>query len=161
MAILDKIGEISKDMAIDIIQDYPNLERRIEQRKQEIEAPYHAHIDENIGGGRPQNVRNESIEKTIELKDEDRELAIYYWQRDAVRSVLRQCVNKQVRSLLDRATYDIIYEFHFRESRFYNADGIARKVGLSRSSVYNRENAFIEAVRKKLNETVQKLDKTH
>lgn len=161
MAILDKIGEISKDMAIDVIQDYPNLERRIEQRKQEIETPHREHIDENIGGGRLQNVRNESIEKTIELKDEDRELAIYYWQRDAVRSVLRQCVNKQVRSLLDRATYDIIYEFYFRESRFYNADGIARKVGLSRSSVYNRENAFIEAVRKKLNETVQKLDKTH
>lgn len=161
MAILEKIGEISRDMAIDVIQDYPNLERRIEQRKQEIEAPYHAHIDENIGGGRPQNVRNESIEKTIELKDEDQELAIYYWQRDAVRSVLRQCVNKQVRSLLDRATYDIIYEFYFREMQIYSADGIAEKVNLSRRSVYDRRNAFIEAVRKKLTETAQKLHNTH
>ena len=156
----EKIGEISRDVALDAIRDYPNLDMRIERRKQEIENPWRPSTDDNVGGGKPQNVRSEPIEKALELKEADDELNLYYWERDAVEYVLKLCVDKQARSLLDRSTYDIIYEFYLRENQIFNADGIAARVKLSRRSVYNRRDAFIEAVRKELDRTAQKLHKT-
>lgn len=141
----------SRKDAIAAIQDYPNLEMRISRRKEEIEYPYQVDEDENIGGGRPQNVRSEVIEKKLEKKDNDPVLKFYLNQQYAVESTLAKCVKKDVRSLLDDATYDIIYEFYLRETQIYNADQISERVNLSRRAVYNRREAFIEAVQAKLN----------
>lgn len=141
----------SRKDAIAAVQDYPNLEMRIARRKDEIEYPYQADEDENIGGGRLQNVRSEVIEKKLEKKDSDPVLKFYLNQQYAVESTLAQCVKKDVRSLLDDATYDIIYEFYLRETQIYNADQVAERVNLSRRAVYNRREAFIEAVQAKLN----------
>ena len=102
-------------------------------------------------GGRAQNVRNESIERSVEQLDADVELNALYKQQEAVSYVLGKCVDKQVRSLLDNTTYYIIYEFYLREDQRYNADGIAAMVGLSRRSVYDHKNAFIDAVMERLN----------
>lgn len=136
---------------IEVIRNYPHLNRLIHERRQAILHPYQAFEDENINGGRAQNVRNESIERSVEQLDADVELNTLYKQQEAVSFVLGKCVDKQVRSLLDNTTYDIIYEFYLREDQRYNADGIAAMVGLSRRSVYDHKNAFIDAVMERLN----------
>lgn len=139
-----------KERAIEAIEDYPDMSKKIHEREQEILYPYQAFDDDNIGGGRAQGVRDESTEKTVQKLIDDPILKEYHRKQDAVEKVLRRCITKQVRSLLDNATYDIIYEFYFRDTQIYTAEGIAQKVNLSKRSVYARRNAFIEAVAKEL-----------
>lgn len=141
----------TREETIEVIKNYPHLNRLIHERRQAILHPYQEFKDENINGGRAQNVRNESIERSVEQLDADVELKALYKQKEAVSFVLSKCVDKQVRSLLDNTTYDIIYEFYLRENQIYNAEGIAEKVGLSRRSVYDHKNAFIDAVMERLN----------
>ena len=136
---------------IEIIRNYPHLNRLIHERRQAILHPYQEFKDENINGGRAQNVRNESIERSVEQLDADVELNALYKQQEAVSLVLSKCVKKGVRSLLDDATYDIIFELYLRENQVYNIDQIADKVCLSRRSVFRRRDAFVEEVRTNLN----------
>ena len=136
---------------IEIIRNYPRLNRLIHERRQAILHPYQAFEDENINGGRAQNVRNESIERSVEQLDADVELNALYKQQEAVSLVLSKCVKKGVRSLLDEATYNIIFELYLRENQVYNIDQIADKVCLSRRSVFRRRDAFVEEVRTNLN----------
>lgn len=135
---------------IEVIKSYPHLNRLIHDRRQAILHPYQEFRDENINGGRAQNVRNESIERSVEQLDADVELNALYKQQEAVSLVLSKCVKKGVRSLLDDATYDIIFELYLRENQVYNIDQIADKVCLSRRSVFRRRDAFVEEVRTNL-----------
>lgn len=146
----------TRDEAIQAIKDYPNIGKKTHDRREEILVPYNPFEDENIDGGRAQNVRNESLEHSVEQLDTDPVLKYLYAEENAVATVLSQCIEKQVRSLLDKVTYDIIYEFYLRETQIYNADGIAQKVGLSRSGMYKRKDAFINAVQEELSKVDKK-----
>lgn len=141
----------TREETIEVIKNYPHLNRLIHERRQAILHPYQEFKDENINGGRAQNVRNESIERSVEQLDADVELNALYKQQEAVSLVLSKCVKKGVRSLLDDATYDIIFELYLRENQVYNIDQIADKVCLSRRSVFRRRDAFVEEVRTNLN----------
>ena len=141
----------TREETIEVIKNYPHLKRLIHERRQAILHPYQEFKDENINGGRAQNVRNESIERSVEQLDADVELNALYKQQEAVSLVLSKCVKKGVRSLLDDATYDIIFELYLRENQVYNIDQIADKVCLSRRSVFRRRDAFVEEVRTNLN----------
>ena len=141
----------TREETIEVIKNYPHLNRLIHERRQAILHPYQEFRDENINGGRAQNVRNESIERSVEQLDADVELNALYKQQEAVSLVLSKCVKKGVRSLLDDATYDIIFELYLRENQVYNIDQIADKVCLSRRSVFRRRDAFVEEVRTNLN----------
>ena len=141
----------TREETIEVIKNYPHLNRLIHERRQAILHPYQEFKDENINGGRAQNVRNESIERSVEQLDTDVELNTLYKQQEAVSLVLSKCVKKGVRSLLDDATYDIIFELYLRKNQVYNIDQIADKVCLSRRSVFRRRDAFVEEVRTNLN----------
>lgn len=141
----------SRDDAIEAIKNYPDYERDYHKRELEIKYPFDAYPDENINGGKAQNVRDESTEDTVYRLIDDPVLNYLDWQKNAVEGALKQCVDKQVRSLLDKATYDIIYEFYFRETQIYNAEGIGKRVNLSRARVYARRDAFIQVVLDNLN----------
>jgi len=140
----------TKDEAIKAIKSYPYYERNKRRRELELRYPFDTYPDENIGGGRAQNVCDESLENEVSRVLSDPKLITLERKKNAVESVLRQCVDKQARSLLDRATYDIIYEFYFAEVKRHNADSLAQIIGVSRTQIYERRNAFIEAVRQKL-----------
>ena len=141
----------TREETIEVIKNYPHLNRLIHERRQAILHPYQEFKDENINGGRAQNVRNESIERSVEQLDTDVELNTLYKQQEAVSLVLSKCVKKGVRILLDDATYDIIFELYLRKNQVYNIDQIADKVCLSRRSVFRRRDAFVEEVRTNLN----------
>ena len=146
----------TRDEAIQAIKDYPSIDKKIHDRREEILAPYNPFEDENIGSGRAQNIRNESLEHSVERLEMDPVLSYLYTEEKAVANVLKQCVKKGVRSMLDDATAVIIDEFYFEEIRKHDAVGIGRMVGLSKTRVYARKDAFIEAVRKELSKTGQK-----
>ena len=145
----------TREEAIQAIKDYPSIDKKIHDRREEILVPYNPFEDENIDGGRAQNVRNESLEHSVEQLEMDPVLSYLYAEEEAVRKALSKCVKKGVRSLLDDATYDIIYEFYLRENRVYNVEQIAEKVNLSRRAVYKHRDAFIEEVRINLNQSAQ------
>lgn len=146
----------TREEAIQAIKDYPSIDKKIHDRREEIEYPYKGDVDDNIGGGRAENVRDESLEKTVaKLVDDDPTLSYLYAEEKAVRKALSKCVKKGIRSLIDDATYDIIYEFYLRENRVYNVEQIAEKVNLSRRAVYKHRDAFIEEVRINLNQSAQ------
>lgn len=145
----------TRDEAIQVIKDYPSIDKKIHDRREEILVPYNPFEDENIDGGRAQNVRNESLEHSVEQLEMDPVLSYLYAEEETVRKALSKCVKKGVRSLLDDATYDIIYEFYLRENRVYNVEQIAEKVNLSRRAVYKHRDAFIEEVRINLNQSAQ------
>lgn len=148
-----KLTDDEKKMVVGVIRRYPDLNQKIHDRREAIMYPFQYDMDENIGGGRAENVRNESTERMIsKLVDEDPELQALTHQAKSVEKVLKQCVMKHNRSLLDNITYDIIYEFYLADVRTCNADSIARKVNISRTQVYERRNAFIEAVYEELEE---------
>ena len=149
----------TREQAIEAIKDYPHISRLVHERRQAILFPHNEFADDNIGGGRAQNTRNESIEHAVFNLADDPELKRLESERQAVEAVLEQCVKKDVRSMLDDATYQIIQEFYFEDVRRHNADGIGRLTGLSRSGVYKRRDAFVEAVRYKLGKSRQKVDK--
>ena len=140
----------TRDEAIQAIKDYPHYERNKRRRELEIRYPFDKYPDENIGGGRAQNVRDESLENEASRVLSDPKLIELERNKNAVKSVLKQCVDKQVRSLLDKATYDIICEFYFAEVKRHNADSLAQIIGVSRTQIYERRNTFIEAVRQKI-----------
>lgn len=141
----------TREEAIQAIKDYPSIDKKIHDRREEILVPYNPFEDENIDGGRAQNVRNESLEHSVEQLDADPVLSYLYAEEKAVANVLSKCVKKGVRSLIDDATYDIIYELYLRENQVYNIDQIADKVCLSRRSVFRRRDAFVEEVMANLN----------
>lgn len=140
----------TRDEAIKVIKSYPDYERDKRRRELELRYPFDNYPDENVGGGRAQNIRDESLENEVSRVLSDPKLIELEQNKNAVESILKQCVDKQVRSLLDKATYDVIYEFYFAEVKRYNAQAIADKVGLSRARVYARKDAFIDEVQKEL-----------
>lgn len=151
------LSDDEKRKVIRIIRSYPTMAQDIHDRREKIKHPYQESVDENIGGGRAENVRNESTERMIsKLVDGDHILNKITFQAKAVEKVLKQCIKKQNRSLLDNITYDIIFEFYLTDIRTCNADSIARKVNISRSQVYERRNAFIEAVYYELTKDIEK-----
>ena len=132
------------------IKDYPTISQKIHNQELALEYPFDAFPDQNVDGGRAQNVRDESIETMIERKLSDPILAYLENERASVETVLKQCVKKDVRSMLDEATAVIIYEFYFAEIRTHDAVGIGNMVGLSKTRVYARRDAFIKAVQDEL-----------
>ena len=140
----------TREQAIKAIKDYPHISRLIHERRQAVLFPHDEFADENIGGGRAQNTRNESIEHAVFNLSDDPELKRLESERQAVEAVLEQCVKKDVRSMLDDATYQIIQEFYFEDVRRHDAVGIGNMVGLSKTRVYARRDAFIKAVQNEL-----------
>ena len=145
----------TREQAIEVIKDYPHISRLIHERRQAILFPHNEFADDNIGGGRAQNTRNESVEHAVFNLADDPELKRLESERQAVEASLDKCVKKGIRSLLDDATYDIIYEFYLRENRIYNVEQVAEKVNLSRRAVYKHRDAFIEEVRRNLSQSAQ------
>ena len=140
----------TREQAIKAIKDYPHISRLIHERRQAILFPHNEFTDDNIGGGRAQNTRNESVEHAVFNLTDDPELKRLESERQAVEAVLEQCVKKDVRSMLDDATYQIIQEFYFEDVRRHDAVGIGNMVGLSKTRVYARRDAFIKAVQNEL-----------
>ncbi len=121
----------------EIVEDYPNYSRYIAQREEEILYRYNEFQDENIGGGKAENVRDESNEYVAISLAEDKNLNSLKRQQNAISEALAHC---------GQTTYDIVYELYLRENQQYTLDGIARITHFSRRQVINLRNKFFEDV---------------
>lgn len=135
---------------IELIRSYPMMDKLIHDKEMEIMYPFNPNADENIGGGRAENKKDESQEKLALRLASDRELKRLHDQENAVCKVLHQCATNQEPRRLDETTYMIIDELYLRERREYTVDKIAIIVNISRASVFRRRDAFVEAVKKEL-----------
>jgi len=125
----------------EIVEDYPNYDMYIKQRENEIMYRHQEFQDDNIGGGKAQNVRNESGEyEAITLAD-DRYLNSLKRNERAIEQALESS---------GVFTRDIIYELYFRSNQRYTLDGLAEKIHFSRRKVINLRNDFFEDVAKRL-----------
>ncbi|GBG94634.1 transcriptional regulator [Ligilactobacillus salitolerans] len=125
----------------EIIEDYPNYEKYIKQREDEIMYRHQEFVDENIGGGKAQNVRDESNEYIVISLSDDKRLNSLKRNYEAVHDCLKNT---------DEYTQGIIYELYIAENRLYTLNGIADKIGYSRNQVMRKRDAFFEAVAEEL-----------
>ncbi|MFT9411556.1 hypothetical protein [Liquorilactobacillus hordei] len=130
----------------DMIRDYPASEEYIRQRRQELTNKFKEFKDENIGGGRALNKKDESVADTAITIAEDKELNNLKLNQLAVENALKKCIQSADKGILDNITYDIIYELYLREIAILNLDGIANKSHLSLSQVKKRRLRFFEEV---------------
>lgn len=120
-----------------IVRDYPTSEMYIHQRERELMNKFQEFKDENVGGGRAQNCKNESTERMAITLAEDRRLNNLKKNEEAVRKALE---------LSDQITKDIIYELYLRENCILTLEGIAQKAHLSVAAVKKRRIKFFEKV---------------
>lgn len=124
-----------------IIRDYPTSEMYINRREQELMNKFQEFKDENIGGGRAKNQRDESTERMAISLAEDRRLNNLKRNEEAVHKALQAS---------DEITGDIIYELYLRENCILTLEGIAQKAHLSGTAVKKRRLKFFEKVAEEL-----------
>lgn len=120
-----------------IVRDYPTSEMYINRREQELMNKFQEFKDENVGGGRAQNRKDESTERMAITLAEDRRLNNLKKNEEAVRKALESS---------DQITKDIIYELYLRENCILALEGIAQKAHLSVAAVKKRRIKFFEKV---------------
>lgn len=126
----------------DILRDYPKIDRYIAKRIEELKYPT-TPIDENIGGGRAQNKRVESVERMIITIDEDRALNSLRRQRDVIDDCLDEC---------GKDTETIIKELYFKRYPQFTLNGLVENnlLTVGKQQAYNLRNNFIKDVAKGL-----------
>lgn len=141
---------MSDKKTIEVIKGYPMMSQLIHDREIQIMYPFSPDVDENIGGGRAKNKKDDSQERMALRLASDNELNKLHKREDAVCKVLYQCATNKEPRRLDDTTYMIIDEMYLKERRELTIDGIANKVHTSRRNVFNRRDAFVNAVKKEL-----------
>jgi RinA family phage transcriptional activator len=130
-----------------MIREYPLYDQHIKQREDELMNRFQEMQDENVGGGRAQNKKDESVADMAITLAEDKELINLKRNEQAIRKTLLKCAsNDKIPALLDNITYDIIEEMYIHEMSMYTLQGIAMKTSLSVSQVKKKRQAFFEAV---------------
>lgn len=120
----------------DILRDYPEIDQYLKERNQSIFYPFNER-DENVGGGKAQNKKNESTAITAITIAEDRRLFQLRKQKEAVEKCLNRC---------DKDTRLIIDNLYFKKHVVYTIDGIAYLLNSSHASVSRKKKSFIKDV---------------
>lgn len=121
----------------DIIREYPVSETYIKKREDELMNKFQEFKDENVGGGRAQNRKDDGVEQLAITLAIDKRIENIKRNQEAVGKALENSAPE---------TQDIIYELYLRENAIYNTEGVAQKVNLSVSQVRRRRNKFFEKV---------------
>ncbi|KRM95972.1 hypothetical protein FC19_GL001453 [Liquorilactobacillus aquaticus DSM 21051] len=120
-----------------MIRDYPSAEEYIRRREQELMYRYQEFKDENVGGGRAENKKDEGVAQMAITIATDRRIENIKRNQKAVGQALKNS---------GEITQDIIYELYLRENGIYNTEGVAQKAHISVSQVRRKRNKFFELV---------------
>lgn len=123
-----------------MLRSYPLMSQLIAERELEIKYP-HRPVDENIGGGKAQNVRDESLERMIIKLVDDPQLKELHQQENAIAECLQAT---------DPITYAIIDELYLTERRSLTQAGLALKYFMDERTVRKRRDKFLLSLDKKL-----------
>ncbi|GEO64789.1 hypothetical protein [Companilactobacillus nantensis] len=97
-----------------ILKDYPELEKYIKERKQELMIP-HREIDENVGGGKSSKISKPQEQMMVTI-DADKRLKVLEREKSAV----EKCFFES-----DLETQKIISELYFKKYRTYTVEGLS------------------------------------
>ncbi|WEV56143.1 hypothetical protein [Ligilactobacillus acidipiscis] len=120
-----------------IIRDYPEARQHISDRENELTYKFNEFRDENVGGGRPQFVKNEGVANMAVKIADDKELVNLRRNMKAVRNAFEEA---------DEDTKEIIESIYFVKRPEKTIDGIAQDIGLSRTLAYKKRRVFMEVV---------------
>lgn len=120
----------------DILRDYPKVETYIKLREEELRFP-HVEGDDNVGGGKLQNVRSEKALRTLITIQEDNRLNTIRWQHDMIADRLEEA---------GEDTQTIIQELYFKKYPAYTLPGLVENNMLhcGRHKAYELRNNFLK-----------------
>lgn len=124
-----------------MLKDYPKIDSYIKQRENEIMYPYKPDRDENIGGGRALNKRDESAEMTAITIADDK----YIQGLKRNKEIISRCLKQS-----DSLTYEIIEQLYFKEFPFLTMTGIAQFNHVDRTVCSRRRTQFFEKIAEEL-----------
>ncbi|MGX7108337.1 DUF722 domain-containing protein [Facklamia miroungae] len=114
------------------LSEYPDYERLLRERKNEILYPYNEFQDENIGGSRSPKISNTTESKALSLV-KDKQLNRIKFQKQAI----EKCLDHS-----GRGVKEIIKMYYFTKPRVKTWEGIAQDVNFSRRQCINLRNNF-------------------
>lgn len=122
-----------------LLEDYPNYDKYVMQREFELRHPY-IEKDENVGGGKAQNKRNERIEMMLITIDEDKRLNNLRREHFAIKT----CVDDA-----NDIVQIIVKELYFKSPRMRTHHSIldlvnAQLIHISKSRAYILFDDFLE-----------------
>ncbi|HJE87099.1 hypothetical protein KB236_01865 [Levilactobacillus brevis] len=124
-----------------ILRDYPRSNRIIADYEESLRSPYRDGRDENVGGGRMQNNRDDRVENMAISIATDRTLRNLHLYQETVSRVLG-------RSDPDtRAIIDLLY---FHPANQVNISGVAMRMHMGRTAVSRRRAAFFKMLAREL-----------
>lgn len=131
----------TKALLKDILRDYPQLEKRIKQRREEIMHPTFDR-DDNIGGGRS-NVPSNYLERRIIKMNDDEELQVLIKEK----RLIEQCLDEA-----DEETQIIIKEVYMGRTPQYSLSGLiaAEKIYCSQTRAYKLRDDFFNDLARKM-----------
>ena len=141
----NRVWKKEKELITALLEDYPNYQSYIEQRKYELEHPI-SPIDENVGGGKAQfRNRNEVLHMLITI-DEDFRL-----------NELRR-IHHCIRICLDEASDDVrkiceeLYFKKYRDRKYHAISDLcdAHIVYTGKTKAYDEFNDFLKDVASEL-----------
>lgn len=123
----------TKALLKDILRDYPQLEKRIKQRREEIMHPTFDR-DDNIGGGRS-NVPSNYLERRIIKMSDDEELRVLIKEK----RLIEQCLDEA-----NEETQIIIREVYMGRTPQYSLSGLiaAGKIYCGQTRAYKLRDDF-------------------
>ncbi|MHA3226087.1 transcriptional regulator [Globicatella sulfidifaciens] len=120
----------------DILRDYAEIDRYIEQRKEELRFPYR---DDDINSGIKGNKIKDSMTEMMVTIEQDKRLTILERNRQVVRYHLNYC---------DKDTYTIINELYIKKRQEYTIEGLIQQkiIFCSRRKAFSLRDKFFENV---------------
>lgn len=135
------IRKSAKRYIEDVLSDYPEIDKYIAYRKEELIHPIKPK-DENVGGGRGSKVSRPQ-ERIVVTIDQDKRLVALEHQKIAIGELLDKS---------DMDTKIIIGELYFKKRPEYTIEGLVTNgiVNLSRASLFRKRDNFIYKLSKEL-----------
>lgn len=130
----------SRNEIIKIICNYNYIDSLIKKREIELEAPFDEFKDENVGGGRANGINNEQVANTAIKFIEDSYIRTLRFQKETIKKIFNDS---------DDDTKTIINENMFKENN-RSIKFLSIEMCLSRTSINNKKNKFIDRVYKLL-----------
>ena len=124
-----------------MLRDYPKIDSYIRQRENEIMYPYKPDRDENIGGGRALNKRDESTELAAITIADDK----YIQGLKRNKEIISRCLKQS-----DSLTYEIMEQLYFKEFPFLTMTGIAQFNHVDRTVCSRRRTQLFEKIAEEL-----------
>lgn len=119
----------------DILREYPDVERYIKERKEEIRNPYRpTDLNADIKGG---SANSDSMINMLITIEQDKRLTILERNRQVIEHHLESC---------DKDTQTIIDELYIKKRQQYTIEGLIQQklIFCSRRQAFNLRDKFFE-----------------